>query len=115
MAGGDTGRNTEIWHHRGSVGLVENRVGIVTMFMMMVFPSLHSGILVPGGFGVRGTEGKIHAINWARKQKKPFLGRELSVSVAGSYEDAVFTSRNKLHLRMEFKAFHSHSFMYVQC
>uniref|UniRef100_A0A3Q3A287 CTP synthase n=1 Tax=Kryptolebias marmoratus TaxID=37003 RepID=A0A3Q3A287_KRYMA len=31
------------------------------------------GILVPGGFGVRGTEGKIHAISWARKQKKPFL------------------------------------------
>uniref|UniRef100_A0A673ZB32 CTP synthase n=1 Tax=Salmo trutta TaxID=8032 RepID=A0A673ZB32_SALTR len=31
------------------------------------------GILVPGGFGVRGTEGKIQAINWARKQKKPFL------------------------------------------
>uniref|UniRef100_A0A671W1U5 CTP synthase n=1 Tax=Sparus aurata TaxID=8175 RepID=A0A671W1U5_SPAAU len=31
------------------------------------------GILVPGGFGVRGTEGKIHAINWARNQKKPFL------------------------------------------
>lgn len=33
-----------------------------------------SGILVPGGFGVRGTAGKIHAINWARNQKKPFLG-----------------------------------------
>uniref|UniRef100_A0AAY4BNF9 CTP synthase n=1 Tax=Denticeps clupeoides TaxID=299321 RepID=A0AAY4BNF9_9TELE len=32
------------------------------------------GILVPGGFGVRGTEGKIQAIQWARKQKKPFLG-----------------------------------------
>uniref|UniRef100_A0AAR2LP16 CTP synthase n=1 Tax=Pygocentrus nattereri TaxID=42514 RepID=A0AAR2LP16_PYGNA len=31
------------------------------------------GILVPGGFGVRGTEGKIQAISWARKQKKPFL------------------------------------------
>uniref|UniRef100_Q5XHA8-2 Isoform 2 of CTP synthase 1-A n=1 Tax=Xenopus laevis TaxID=8355 RepID=Q5XHA8-2 len=31
------------------------------------------GILVPGGFGVRGTEGKIQAIAWARKQKKPFL------------------------------------------
>uniref|UniRef100_A0A8C1SUB1 CTP synthase n=1 Tax=Cyprinus carpio TaxID=7962 RepID=A0A8C1SUB1_CYPCA len=30
---------------------------------------------VPGGFGVRGTEGKIQAISWARKQKKPFLGR----------------------------------------
>ncbi|KAF3839362.1 hypothetical protein F7725_018079 [Dissostichus mawsoni] len=32
------------------------------------------GVLVPGGFGVRGTEGKMHAINWARKQNKPFLG-----------------------------------------
>uniref|UniRef100_A0A8C9WYL1 CTP synthase n=1 Tax=Sander lucioperca TaxID=283035 RepID=A0A8C9WYL1_SANLU len=31
------------------------------------------GVLVPGGFGVRGTEGKIHAISWARNQKKPFL------------------------------------------
>uniref|UniRef100_A0A452SDB9 CTP synthase n=1 Tax=Ursus americanus TaxID=9643 RepID=A0A452SDB9_URSAM len=31
------------------------------------------GVLVPGGFGVRGTEGKIQAIAWARKQKKPFL------------------------------------------
>lgn len=38
---------------------------------------LHSGVLVPGGFGVRGTEGKIQAIAWARKQKKPFLGKEL--------------------------------------
>lgn len=37
---------------------------------------LHSGVLVPGGFGVRGTEGKIQAISWARKQKKPFLGKE---------------------------------------
>uniref|UniRef100_A0A3B4U3E4 CTP synthase n=1 Tax=Seriola dumerili TaxID=41447 RepID=A0A3B4U3E4_SERDU len=31
------------------------------------------GVLVPGGFGVRGTEGKMLAINWARKQNKPFL------------------------------------------
>lgn len=37
---------------------------------------LCSGVLVPGGFGVRGTEGKIQAIAWARKQKKPFLGKE---------------------------------------
>ncbi|OQR75741.1 CTP synthase 1-like [Tropilaelaps mercedesae] len=32
------------------------------------------GILVPGGFGVRGVEGKILAINHARLAKKPFLG-----------------------------------------
>ncbi len=33
-----------------------------------------SGILIPGGFGRRGTEGKISAINYARKNKIPFLG-----------------------------------------
>ena len=33
-----------------------------------------SGILIPGGFGKRGTEGKISAINYARKNKVPFLG-----------------------------------------
>ena len=33
-----------------------------------------SGILVPGGFGQRGTEGKIAAIKYAREHKIPFLG-----------------------------------------
>jgi len=33
-----------------------------------------SGILIPGGFGIRGTEGKISAINFARRKKIPFLG-----------------------------------------
>ncbi len=32
------------------------------------------GILVPGGFGVRGAEGKIKAIEYARENKIPFLG-----------------------------------------
>ena len=32
------------------------------------------GILVPGGFGERGTEGKIKAIKFARENKVPFLG-----------------------------------------
>lgn len=32
------------------------------------------GILVPGGFGMRGIEGKIRVIQYAREQKKPFLG-----------------------------------------
>uniref|UniRef100_A0A8C5ELH8 CTP synthase n=1 Tax=Gouania willdenowi TaxID=441366 RepID=A0A8C5ELH8_GOUWI len=40
------------------------------------------GVLVPGGFGVRGTEGKIQAINWARKQNKPFLGVCLGMQLA---------------------------------
>ncbi len=33
-----------------------------------------SAILVPGGFGQRGTEGKINAIKYAREHKIPFLG-----------------------------------------
>jgi CTP synthase len=32
------------------------------------------GILVPGGFGSRGTEGKVKAIQYARERKVPFLG-----------------------------------------
>ncbi len=32
------------------------------------------GILIPGGFGTRGIEGKIKAIEYARKNKIPFLG-----------------------------------------
>ena len=33
-----------------------------------------NGILVPGGFGERGTEGKMLAIKYAREHKVPFLG-----------------------------------------
>ena len=33
-----------------------------------------SGILIPGGFGKRGTDGKIAAIKYARTNKIPFLG-----------------------------------------
>ncbi len=33
-----------------------------------------SGILIPGGFGKRGTNGKIEAIKHARMNKIPFLG-----------------------------------------
>jgi len=32
------------------------------------------GIIVPGGFGVRGTEGKIECIRYARQNKVPYLG-----------------------------------------
>lgn len=31
-------------------------------------------VLVPGGFGERGVSGKVAAIQWARENKKPFLG-----------------------------------------
>ena len=40
------------------------------------------GILVPGGFGKRGTEGKIAAIRLARENKIPFLGICLGMQLA---------------------------------
>ena len=40
------------------------------------------GVLVPGGFGDRGIEGKIHAITFARKNNIPFLGLCLGMQLA---------------------------------
>ena len=39
-------------------------------------------VLVPGGFGVRGTEGKIQAVRWAREKKVPFFGICLGLQMA---------------------------------
>ncbi len=40
------------------------------------------GILVPGGFGVRGVEGKVEAIRYARERGVPFLGICLGLQCA---------------------------------
>jgi CTP synthase len=40
------------------------------------------GILVPGGFGVRGVEGKIAAARYAREQKVPYFGICLGMQIA---------------------------------
>jgi len=47
-----------------------------------IFLSGVSGILVPGGFGDRGTEGKIAAARYARENKIPFLGICLGMQIA---------------------------------
>lgn len=61
------------------------------------------GIVVPGGFDVRGSEGKIMAAGWAREHKIPYLGLclgmqvmliEFARSVLG-YKDANSTEFNK--------------------
>lgn len=51
------------------------------------------GILVPGGFGDRGLEGKIEAIRYAREQDIPFLGICLGMQLA-----CVEFARNVAHL-----------------
>ncbi|MEE8485320.1 MAG: CTP synthase, partial [Acidimicrobiia bacterium] len=40
------------------------------------------GILVPGGFGIRGIEGKIRSIQYARENRVPFLGLCLGLQCA---------------------------------
>jgi len=52
-----------------------------------------NGILVPGGFGLRGTEGKIEAIRVAREKDIPFLGLCLGLHMA-----VVEFARNVCHL-----------------
>jgi len=41
-----------------------------------------AGVLVPGGFGHRGIEGKLLAASWARKHRLPYLGLCLGLQVA---------------------------------
>lgn len=47
------------------------------MIWILLFYQFLSGVLVPGGFGSRGAEGKILAARWARKNKKPYLGKAM--------------------------------------
>lgn len=60
------------------------------------------GVLVPGGFGIRGMQGKIQAISWARTKKIPFLGVCLGMQLA-----MIEFARNCLNLKdadsMEFE------------
>lgn len=52
------------------------------------------GILIPGGFGTRGIEGKIVAAQYAREQKIPFFGICLGMQIA-----IIEFARNVLGLR----------------
>ena len=55
---------------------------LLFVFLTLVLILIHSGILVPGGFGQRGTEGMMLAIKYARESKVPFLGICLGFQLA---------------------------------
>lgn len=52
------------------------------------------GMLIPGGFGTRGIEGKIQAVNYARINNTPFLGICLGMQIA-----VIEYARNVLKLK----------------
>jgi CTP synthase len=60
------------------------------------------GVLVPGGFGERGLEGKIAAVRWAREQRVPFFGICLGLQCA-----VIEFARNVLGLAEAHTAEHS--------
>jgi len=78
---------SESFVHAGS----ENNVKVITEFVSAeaveakgaqnLFKGFH-GILIPGGFGERGIEGKIEAIKYARENNIPFFGICLGLQCA---------------------------------
>ena len=80
---------TEALHHAGIANDTEVRIQWINS-EEIEDPSLEmsevlagcKGVLVPGGFGDRGVEGKIRAIQYARENKLPFLGLCLGMQCA---------------------------------
>ncbi len=76
---------TEALEHAGIHNLAQVKVRYIDsenlMDDMALLADCH-GILVPGGFGERGVEGKIKAVRHAREQGIPYLGICLGMQVA---------------------------------
>jgi CTP synthase len=53
----------------------------------------YDGLLIPGGFGIRGVEGMIEAVRWARSNDLPFFGICLGLQIA-----IIEFARNVCHL-----------------
>lgn len=79
---------TESLRHAAAVRDVEIKIQWIHADEEMEGPEVEShlagldAILVPGGFGVRGVEGKIAAVRYARIQQIPFLGICLGLQCA---------------------------------
>ena len=56
--------------------------------------SSYDGVIIPGGFGSRGIEGKINVINYCREKKIPFFGLCLGMQLA-----VIEYARNKCGLK----------------
>jgi len=61
------------------IELVKKKLHIQTYVLLNLY---FRGVIVPGGFGKRGMEGKIAAVTWCRTTRKPFLGVCLGLQAA---------------------------------
>ena len=73
--------------HAGYANKVDVKIGFVDSELLesknaKTILNNYDGIIVPGGFGNRGIEGKIQAIKYARENKVPFLGICLGMQLA---------------------------------
>jgi CTP synthase len=76
---------TEALIHAGIHNKTKVKIRYVDSELLETDPSLIDGvdaILVPGGFGTRGTEGKIYAVKTARENNIPYLGICLGMQIA---------------------------------
>jgi CTP synthase len=70
----------EALHHGGLPAHIKVEIAFIDAEEVMASSSIKtllgglSGIIVPGGFGIRGAEGMVRAIGYARQEKIPFLG-----------------------------------------
>jgi CTP synthase len=76
---------TEALIHAGIRNKSKVKVRYIDSEQLEQEPSLLDGvdaILVPGGFGTRGTEGKVYAVKMAREKNIPYLGICLGMQIA---------------------------------
>ena len=76
---------TEALIHAGIHNKTRVKIQYIDSEKLEADPSLIAdadAILVPGGFGTRGTEGKIHAVKTARENNIPYLGICLGMQIA---------------------------------
>ena len=66
--------NTQVWQNDTAIDIDWVNANDLTAENVASRLTDADGIIVPGGFGQRGTEGKIQAIRYARENDVPMLG-----------------------------------------
>ena len=70
------------YHHKVSIDIMWIDASKITYENQDTYLNQCDGILVPGGFGERGIDGKLIAIEYARKNNVPFLGLCLGMQLS---------------------------------